>query len=738
MTQYRSSSRRRLAVAVSAVLAVTAGTAVVTTPATAAPVAVVQGAAQADAVITLPHNAQIVSAGNTGFLIRSLYPSGTEYRWTNYADGSTKLLDPRGTDYYGSQMSDIVVSRQQTQSTYWLHDMAAPGSSPTGLSFGDQRYTPQGIVDGTLVMTYVNSSGVLDVVLMSKASGSSSSPTTRRVTGIPGNARVTHVSGTTPGTALLTYRIETQYYLAAVDLATGSILDQRTTSTQQADSPAFLSASHWAWIERPTATTVQLVTAARGEGQQPTVTPLGAGAGPLAVHLLGDWATYSMTGGNDAFAPSALHPLTARSLTDPTRTIKLLDHVHSSTVSPDGSLLVRGGTVAEGEGIYRIAPGGDGTPVATLVASTGVPTSLALTSSNVPSVIDLDKSGDTQLGWTLSRPNATATVTLRHVRTGKTAQMQTERMDELPWRWQGELGIDVAPNGDYVWEVAAKPMNGIGPDLRTSGTFKVVRKAALHDYDDNGAPDLLVRDSAGRLWKDEVRKTWSSDSYWSVGSKLAGSGWNIYQQIESVGNVGGAPAADLVARDKDGVLWLYLGKGDGTFAPRQRLGAGWNVYNKLAGGSDLNGDGTSDLLATDGSGGLWLYKGTGNWAAPFAARVRIGTGWQIYNQITSVGDIGGTAAGDLLARDTSGVLWLYQGNGSGSFIGRVRLGAGWGAYTHLVGMGDADRDGRNDLFAYGSGGSYVYPGTGSATAPFGPRVGSSIYPATTTPYNPVV
>ncbi|MFF5931561.1 FG-GAP repeat domain-containing protein [Streptomyces hydrogenans] len=151
-----------------------------------------------------------------------------------------------------------------------------------------------------------------------------------------------------------------------------------------------------------------------------------------------------------------------------------------------------------------------------------------------------------------------------------------------------------------------------------------------------------------------------------------------------------------------------------------KVGGGWGGYNKLAGGSDLNGDGRPDLIATDNTGTLWFYKGTGSSTSPYATRVKVGGGWQTYNHLTAVGNIAGTAAGDLVARDTTGVLWLYQGNGRGGFAGRVPIGGGWGGFRQLVGAGDLDNDGRADLIAYGPGstyGAYAYLATGDIAAP---------------------
>ncbi|CAM5316190.1 hypothetical protein STENM327S_03769 [Streptomyces tendae] len=80
--------------------------------------------------------------------------------------------------------------------------------------------------------------------------------------------------------------------------------------------------------------------------------------------------------------------------------------------------------------------------------------------------------------------------------------------------------------------------------------------------------------------------------------------------IRVPGDLSGDALADLVAKDKDGVLWLYPGKGDGTFGSRVRIGGGWAKYT-ITGKGDYDRDGRPDLLARDGSGVLWLYPGTG-------------------------------------------------------------------------------------------------------------------------------
>ncbi|MFD0428063.1 FG-GAP repeat domain-containing protein [Streptomyces zhihengii] len=181
--------------------------------------------------------------------------------------------------------------------------------------------------------------------------------------------------------------------------------------------------------------------------------------------------------------------------------------------------------------------------------------------------------------------------------------------------------------------------------------------------------------------------------------------------------------ADVVARDAAGVLWLHAGDGHGGFHARVRVGGGWQTYERIAGGSDLTGDGRADLVAVDTAGGLYLYAGTGTAQRPYAPRTKIGTGWGIYNSLTAVGDIGGAAGGDLLARDRDGRLWLYLGTGDGGYTARKPVGGGWQVYGQVTGAGDVDHDGRNDLLAHdpATGRTYHYRGTGEWRKPFGAK-----------------
>ncbi|MEU7199508.1 VCBS repeat-containing protein [Streptomyces sp. NPDC045470] len=720
--------RRVLGGAVALGLAVSGGS--LASPAAAAP---------AKPVLKITPGSEIVSAGTTGFL--SVDPKNT-LRWTRYADGTTTEVGQDSGQYtqgiaHGSASDVVAVGDDTTISAsrkITLRDMGS-GSS-TLVDLGTYGYTYEGTV-GPWVIAVKNLEGRQEAHVLGLVDDKL---TDRKIAGLPEKTRkFTAVAGT-PGSALVRFTsgmsdhspFKTNDY-AVIDLAAAMVSDHGGLMTDDWAGAA-LSPTHMASLGSlyQGARRVTLAVSKRGPERQPWSAEQ-SGVYSTMVGLVGNWVLHGNTDkvseGHSAWSSAFRANFVGGSFA---MERKVLDHATSSTPTPEGDLLVMGGSVDQGEGLYRVSPGADGAPVTRLVAGTGEPTKITLLAAAVPAVAELGR-GRWEPRWQLSRLNAHVTLTLRHTASGKEGTIDWFRDERKPgpqWlnmQWDGLLDSGgeamAAPNGDYTWKLTAEPNNEIGPDLNVEGKFTVRRQSAPHDYTDNGSPDVLFRDSAGNLSLQDTyhdaRNTPHLEGTWS---KSAGWGWNIYDQVVAVGNVAGASAGDVVARDSAGVLWLYLGKGDGTFDRRLKIGAGWNAYDAFTGGSDLNGDGRGDLLARDRSGVLWLYEGTGNWRAPFAPRKKIGAGWGSYDSITAVGDVAGASAGDLVARDRSGVLWLFLGKGDGTLDGRVKIGAGWGGYRQLVGIGDSDADGRADLLvSTPDGSSYVYHGTGNWRAPFAPR-----------------
>ncbi|MEW2449167.1 VCBS repeat-containing protein [Streptomyces parvulus] len=720
MSQARS-SRRRLAAAVTAALAITTGLIYTDAPVQAASPASGTPTAS-ESVVPFPADQKLTSVTESGYVV---IDGRYDQSWVRASDGAVTKLNDGPVLATGDGDLVALLGADKIE----VRDLATDRtllSVPRGPAHG----TDYAGVAGRAVFTTERDVPVGSALWIHTTDGA-----TAPVTGLPDGARNHTVLNGTGTSALVRYTTgASDTHLGLLDVATGSVTEPDLWDTSAVNGDTALSPTHIAWVERDS-TRASVVVRDRATGATRRVPVGDASHSDIEIGLQGDYLTYSTRSGHTALTADPLNALTAYSLKDGSTT-KLLDHLVSAGTSPSGVLYVRGGTVAEDEGIYRVTPGRDGAvPTATLVASTGEPTEVALGRYSVPSVIDVSYGSDASMVWNLSRGNAELKVTLRHDRTGKTAEF-TSGPRQQPGRysiyWSGDLdrGSLSAYNGDYTWEISARPLNGIGPVLNRTGTFKVARgRAAPHDFNDNGSPDLLARDSSGHLWREDSHFSNDRLNHTSNGTALVGGGWNVYDRIEAAADIGGARTGDLIARDKSGVLWLYLGKGDGGFATRSRIGGGWGVYDKIAAGGDLDNDYRADLLATDKNGVLWLYRGTGNWRAPFTSRTRVGGGWDIYNQLTVIGTLGSTT-GDLIARDKAGVLWHYRGMDDGTFAPRTRIGGGWGAYQETVGIGDANRDGQSDLFAYGSDGTrYFYAGTGDWHAPFAPRVVSTLFPA---------
>ncbi|MFD9030345.1 FG-GAP repeat domain-containing protein [Streptomyces sp. NPDC059567] len=716
------STRRRLLAAVTTVLAVTLGAGTLTTlPASAADSANSGAASRTDASATpipFPKDTKLMDAGLTGVLGRT----GTtwEKRWTRYTGGpsqvydwSTLLRSSRTTDYlvFPGGIYKVTLRNLSTMSVLEI---------PVGSSAGGARYI------GSAANAVFTKSGDGATVRMHRHDTEGGTVT---VTGLPAGATEIAVAPGTPEDALVTFTDGTAKKWGLLDLATGALDEIHDRTAGSAGGDIAVSEKHVAWTEGDETGLPMVFLLDRATDKVQVIPIDTAWTSDLQIGLVGGWVVYGEAGG---ISNGDVNPLYALTAYDPATgaKVKLLDHLTSSAAAPDG-LYVRGGTLAQGEGLYKITTGADGAPAVSLVATTGEPTHVVIGANDIPATVDLDKNGGkANFTWAVSRTSVEVSITLRHVRTGQTREFTRSHpyTPSVTVDWNGQIGPDFtsAYNGDYTWQMTARPLNGIGPATSASGTFKVVRKAAPHDYDDNGSPDLLSRDTSGRLWRSD---TFFHDDIGQLDARsrtLVGTGWNGYNQIEAAGNIGGAAHADLVARDTAGALWHYLGNGDGTFATRYKIATGFGGYNKIAAGSDLDGDGKADLVATDTAGAMWFYKGTGNWRSPYTTRVKISTGWNGYNQITATGDIAGGAAGDLVARDSAGVLWLYLGNGDGTFAPRVKIGSGWGGYTHLVGVGDADRDGRADLVAISPNSQYFYQGTGNWRAPLGGRQPASL------------
>ncbi|WP_346027530.1 FG-GAP-like repeat-containing protein, partial [Arthrobacter parietis] len=231
--------------------------------------------------------------------------------------------------------------------------------------------------------------------------------------------------------------------------------------------------------------------------------------------------------------------------------------------------------------------------------------------------------------------------------------------------------------------------------------------AEQKDMNGDGNPDIVARDSSGRLY------LYPSTATGGFGARvLIGTGWGSMNAILQPGDFNGDRHSDIMARDTSGRLWLYAGTGTGRITNGVQIGQGWQGMTALVTPGNFNGTGGVDLLARDGAGRLFLYPGNGN--GTWGTRTQPGSGWNGMTAIVGTGDFSGDARADLFARDASGRLYLYRGNGTGGFLSRLVYGTGWNAMTGLTAPGAFGSGATRDLIARDTAGVlWLYNGNGA-------------------------
>lgn len=228
---------------------------------------------------------------------------------------------------------------------------------------------------------------------------------------------------------------------------------------------------------------------------------------------------------------------------------------------------------------------------------------------------------------------------------------------------------------------------------------------------------FLVAGETGRDYVLQQDDTGGRMAAHLTASKTACSGETLHSnETAPVGAVNRAAgftgrSFELLARGSDGSLSLYGRTGTAWDAART-VGWGWNIFTTVLSPGDFDGDGKGDVVARDSSGALYLYAGdgTGGWKPAKT----IGQGWNVFDSIVSPGDFNGDGTNDILAREPGGALYLYPGNGSGGWLPRVAVGQGWQVMDTLLTPGDFNGDGKVDVLARDRNGYlYFYGGNGA-------------------------
>ncbi|WP_232486217.1 FG-GAP-like repeat-containing protein [Streptomyces fildesensis] len=230
----------------------------------------------------------------------------------------------------------------------------------------------------------------------------------------------------------------------------------------------------------------------------------------------------------------------------------------------------------------------------------------------------------------------------------------------------------------HLYDYEPSGTGGFRASVDLGGGFGEATAIVQNNVSADKASDLYFR-MGGSLYYTAERGT---------ETKLLGSGWDQYDLLVAGGNFGGAAQPDLIAREPSGALWLYQAGADGVLAAKVRMGTGFQGMDRIIGRADFTGDGKADLITRSPGGTLYLFPGSGNAVtdAVCTGRLTVSTGWNAYNVLISTGDQNSDGKADLIASDPAGALWLFKGTGdpAAPFAARVQIGSsGWSSFNTL-------------------------------------------------------
>ncbi len=258
----------------------------------------------------------------------------------------------------------------------------------------------------------------------------------------------------------------------------------------------------------------------------------------------------------------------------------------------------------------------------------------------------------------------------------------------------GTYSFTPTPSYNGSVDLTYNVIDGNGGITPATQSFKL--SFTRNDFDGDGKADILFRDNSNNnalFWKaDGINFINPATQQFTIGN-VGSSTWSIVGS----GDFNGDKKSDVLWKNTDGSIAVWIGNGTGTFSQGAVIGNLSGTTFQVAGTGDFNGDLRDDILFKDASGAaaVWLTGSTGLSLDGTGIIGSVGAGgWQV----AGTGDFTGDNKADVLWRDTaSGQIAVWQGNGKDAFSASNVVGTLLDPTWQIEGVDNFSGDSRSDI-----------------------------------------